>query len=214
MPRAGLTRERVVAEAARLADEVGYERLTAAAVAARFGVRLPSLYKHVDGLDALRRFVTLLALRELGDELRRAAVGRSGSVALRALAHRYRDYAHRHPGRYAATLHSPDPSDEALSAAAEAILEVVFAVLSGYGLSGADLVDATRVLRSGLHGFVSLEAAGGFGMPQDVDRSFELLVTALDTAFEDWNASAAARSRPRVAAATQRRKPRRRPSLS
>ena len=64
---------------------------------------------------------------------------------------------------------------------------VVFAVLSGYGLSGVDLVDATRILRSALHGFVSLETAGGFGMPQDVGRSFDLLVAGVDAAFKNWS---------------------------
>jgi AcrR family transcriptional regulator len=46
MPRVGLTHERVVAEAAVVADEVGLESLTLAAVAKRVGVAIPSLYKH------------------------------------------------------------------------------------------------------------------------------------------------------------------------
>lgn len=193
MPRAGLSPERVVTEAADVADELGYAELTLAAVATRFGVRLPSLYKHVDGLEGLRRGVTLLALRELGSELGRAAIGKSASEALHALADAYRAYARRHPGRYAATLRAPDPGDAQHQAAADAILDVVFAVLAGYGLTGANLVDATRALRSTLHGFASLEAAGGFGMPQDVDRSFRLLVGGLDAALASWQTFAAVR---------------------
>jgi hypothetical protein len=30
-----------------------------------------------------------------------------------------------------------------------------------------------------LHGFVSLEASGGFGLPDDVDESFETLIDVL-----------------------------------
>jgi len=186
VPRVGLTPERVVEAAADIADEVGYDELTLAAVAARFDVRLPSLYKHVDGVAALRVGLAALAVRELGDELRGAAVGKSTGDALRAMADRYRAYALGHPGRYGATLKAPDPADEELVAANEAILEVVFAVLSGYGLGDEDLVDATRIVRSALHGFVSLEAAGGFGMPSDVERSFERLVSGLDTALRGW----------------------------
>ncbi len=186
MPRAGLTQDRVVAEAARVADEVGYDRLTLAAVAARFDVRLPSLYKHVEGLDGLRGRLSALAVREMGDELRRAAVGKSGGDALGGIADGYRAWAHRHPGRYTATLRAPDPDDEELVAASESVLEVVFAVLSGYGLRGDDAVDAARIVRSALHGFVSLEMAGGFGMPRDVDRSFDRLVSGLDAALEGW----------------------------
>ncbi|HJY03666.1 MAG TPA: TetR family transcriptional regulator, partial [Streptosporangiaceae bacterium] len=51
MPRAGLTEARVVDEAEQMADEVGLSGLTLAALADRLGVRYPSLYKHVDGMD-------------------------------------------------------------------------------------------------------------------------------------------------------------------
>ncbi len=50
MPRAGLTPDRIISEAATVADEVGLDRLTLAAVAHRCGVSLPGLYKHVSGL--------------------------------------------------------------------------------------------------------------------------------------------------------------------
>ena len=39
-------------------------------------------------------------------------------------------------------------------------------------------------LRSALHGFVSLETSGGFGLPVNIDHSFDRLVDALITAFE------------------------------
>ena len=59
MPRAGLNTDRVVAEAAELADEVGLDQLTLAALAARLGVRQPSLYKHVASVDALQRLISM-----------------------------------------------------------------------------------------------------------------------------------------------------------
>ena len=37
-----------------------------------------------------------------------------------------------------------------------------------------------RIVRAALHGFVALEAGGGFGMPLPVDDTFERLVAALD----------------------------------
>ena len=50
------------------------------------------------------------------------------------------------------------------------------AVLRGFGLPDDRTVDAVRTARSALHGFVMLEAGGGFGMPDSVDRSFEALL--------------------------------------
>ena len=49
--RPRLTADRVVAEAAALADERGIQALSLSPLAERLGVRVPSLYKHVGGLD-------------------------------------------------------------------------------------------------------------------------------------------------------------------
>ena len=55
MPRAGLTPEGIVTEAALLADRDGLGALTLADLAAHLGVRSPSLYNHLDGLPDLAR---------------------------------------------------------------------------------------------------------------------------------------------------------------
>ena len=152
----------------------------------RSGPAEPSLYKHVQGLDGLQQRIAVLAMAELGRAMADGAMGRATGDALRGLADRYRAYAVAHPGRYAATLRTPAADDEELTAGSEVTLWVAFAVLEGYGITGNDAIDATRMIRSALHGFVVLEAAGGFGMPQDVDRSFRRLVDALDHALEVW----------------------------
>ncbi|MFC8850115.1 MULTISPECIES: TetR/AcrR family transcriptional regulator [unclassified Micromonospora] len=186
MPRAGLNQQVVVREAARLADEVGLHQLTLAALAGRLGVALPSLYKHVKGADALTQKLAALATAELAAALTAAAAGRAGGDALRAVAAAYRDYARRHPGRYPAAQRVPDARDPDHVAASDRAVGAIYAILRGYGLGGDDAVDATRTLRSALHGFVTLEAAGGFGLPRDLDRSYDRLVAGLDEAFRSW----------------------------
>jgi AcrR family transcriptional regulator len=186
MPRAGLSVEVIVAEAARLVDEVGYDRLTLAAVAEHFSVAVPSLYKHVAGIDDLQQLLAVRAVRELGASVQAAAVGRARGDALRGMAAAYRAYARAHPGRYAATLRAPRPGHAEHEAASEELLATVFAILGGYGLEGDDAVDAARTVRAALHGFTTLEMAGGFGLPRDVERSFARLVDALDTALGGW----------------------------
>ncbi|MGA8679091.1 MAG: TetR-like C-terminal domain-containing protein [Acidimicrobiales bacterium] len=186
MPRAGLSEDRVVEEAERLADEVGLARLTLAALAERLGVRQPSLYKHITGMEGLQRSIAIRAQVELTDVLARAAVGRWREDAIVAMAHAYRDWAHKHPGRYTASQGAPAAGDTDHLAAALSAVEVVADVLYGFDLRGDDAIDAIRALRSALHGFVSLEAAGGFGLPLDVDRSFDRLVRGMVTAFSNW----------------------------
>ena len=48
---------------------------------------------------------------------------------------------------------------------------------------GADLIHAIRMWRAACHGLASLEAAGGFGLPESVDITFGHLIDALDAAF-------------------------------
>lgn len=180
MARQGLDRARVVETAARLADAEGLAALTLARVAADLGVRTPSLYNHVGGLEDLRGGVAVLGLRELTDALRRAAVGRSGADGLHALAAAYRAYAGDHPGRYAAgAVAAPAAGDDEHAAVAAEAVAVISAVLSAWDLGAEDAVHAVRAVRSALHGFVALEAGGGFGLDVDVDESYRRLVAGL-----------------------------------
>jgi AcrR family transcriptional regulator len=188
MPRIGLTAERVVVEAGAVADEVGLDRLTLAAVAQRFGVSVPSLYKHVKGLDGLNRDLSVYAVRELHDALARVAVGRSGRDALNAIAAAYRAYAHAHPGLVEASVRAPAPDDAEHARVAGDIIAMLAAALSEYKLDEPDLIDAIRMLRATMHGFVTLEIAGGFGIPQSVDATFTRLIDSLDAAYRSWPA--------------------------
>jgi AcrR family transcriptional regulator len=178
-----LSEDRVVVEAERIADEVGLSRLTLAALAESLGVRQPSLYKHIDGMDALQRSIAIRAKAELADVLGRAAVGKSGDDAIRALASTYRRWAIEHPGRYSATVRAPEPADTDDQAASAAVVGVVLDILDGYDIHGTDAIDATRAIRSTLHGFISLESASGFGLPLDINRSFDRLVDGLIVAL-------------------------------
>ena len=66
-----------------------------------------------------------------------------------------------------------------MRAAAGDAVDVVLAILRGYGLEGDDAIHAARAVRSALHGFVALEAGGGFGIPVDLDESYARMVAAL-----------------------------------
>ncbi len=167
-----------------IADADGLAGVTLARVAAGLDVRAPSLYNHVAGRDALLRLVALRGMRALDGVLRDAAVGRSGRDALVAIAHAYRAFARENPGLYAATVRAPAADDAELLAAAARPVEVLVTVLAAWGFEGELAVHHVRVVRSALHGFVSIEAGGGFGLPLDLDESFERLVETLVAGLE------------------------------
>ncbi|WP_405883421.1 WHG domain-containing protein [Streptomyces sp. NBC_01136] len=189
MARAGLTADRVVAAAADLADEVGFENVTLSALARQFGVKDASLYSHVKNVRELRSRIALLAAGEMIDRIATAVAGRAGKDALVAFAGAYREYALERPGRYAATHIPLDQLDATLAAESDAYrrtAEITYGMLRAYGLSEPDLTDAVRLLRSTFHGFCTLEANGGFGAPRDVQASWERALDALHTALEHW----------------------------
>jgi AcrR family transcriptional regulator len=180
MPRAGLDAQAVVVAAAELADADGLEHVTLAGLASRLGVRAPSLYAHIGGLADLRQRIAARGAFELTAELQAAAAGRAGGDALLAIANAYRAYALAHPGTYEALQRAPELNDPDSEAAARRLVDVVLAVLRGYGLEGDNAIHGVRIVRAALHGFVTLEAVGGFGLPLPIDESFERLVAALD----------------------------------
>jgi AcrR family transcriptional regulator len=175
--RPGLSPERLVETALAIVDEEGPEALTLARVAQRTRVAPPSLYKHVNGLPALHRLVRLRVLDELGDALREATIGRAGEQAIWALATAYRGYLRAHPNRHA--LVEVASADPAVRAASDRVAEVARAAVRGYRLSGSAEVHAVRCVRAAVHGFVRLEAIGGFGLREDVDDTFEHLLAML-----------------------------------
>lgn len=184
MPRAGLDRAAVLRAATAIADAQGLHGLTLARLAKELEVKTPSLYNHVESLGALRRELALAGMREANLRMTRAAVGLARVDALVALGRAYRAFAADHPGLYAASLQAAPPEDEALTQAGDEIVATVLAVLAGYGLEGDDALHATRGLRAIIHGFVSLEAAGGFGLALDCGESLDRLLRAFAQGLE------------------------------
>jgi AcrR family transcriptional regulator len=179
----GLDADALVAAVGRIADAEGLKAATISRVAADLQVRPPSLYNHVANHAALMRLLAIESIEELGAAITGAAVGRSREDAIRAVAVAYRAYALEHPGRYTSTVRAPDPDDAEAQTAAAAAIEPIVAVLAGWDIEGDDAVHLVRVIRSALHGFVSIEMGGGFGLPLDLDHSFDLLVDGLVAAI-------------------------------
>jgi AcrR family transcriptional regulator len=189
MARAGLTAERLIEAGAELADEVGFDQATLSALARRFDVKVASLYSHLKNSQDLRTGIALLALEELADRAAEALAGRAGKDALTALANTYRDYAREHPGRYAAAQFRLDPQAAAASAGIRHS-QLTRAVLRGYDLTEPDQTHAVRLLGSVFHGYVALEAAGGFShSAPDSQESWSRSLDALDALLRNWPAS-------------------------
>lgn len=177
--RAGLDVQSVIQAAADLADQEGIEEMTLAMLASRLGIRTPTLYHYVNGLDGLRQNLALQGKRELARVIGIAIMGRSGSDAVEAMAIAYRAFAHTHPGLYAAAQRASMPEDTAMREAEAEVVGIVLRVVAPSEAERDASIHMVRLLRSILHGFVSLEMNGGFGLPQDIDETFRRLVLTM-----------------------------------
>jgi AcrR family transcriptional regulator len=183
MPRKRpLDQAAVVKAAAHLLNREGVEALTLGRLARQLGVQPPSLYNHVAGLAGLQRELARLNLRQLAERLEAVAIGRSGAAGFTAVAQAYRAYIKENPGLYLNSLRASRQArtpDSELLAAEERVVRIVLAMLAPLGVRGADAIHAARGLRSAVHGFTTLEIAGGFGLPVDLDESFARLIGML-----------------------------------
>ena len=167
---------RVIEVALTLADQHGFEAVTLGEVAGALGIRVPSLYNHISGLAGLRSEMSLWASRKLLEETRTAAVGKSGRAAIMSISNAYRAFAQAHPGVYPTVLRAPSKEEPAHAEIAVIWVDLLARVLAHYNQNEEDTLHTIRAWRSVMHGFISLEVAGGFGMPLDRDESFRRLI--------------------------------------
>lgn len=195
--KAGLTKDDVIDAAVVVVDRHGLDGLTVARVAAELGIRSPSIYHHIDGLDGLRHEVAVVGVRRLAERFQQRIDGHSGLPALRELASAFREFAQDHPGLYEAAQPATSlDADRALYDAAPQAFDAVVNEMETLGLSPEDQVDVIRSVRAALHGFIALERRPGYGRPEEVDQSFERMLDLLEGGIRDLLATQAADERP------------------
>ena len=172
----------IVAVGREILARDGLDGLTMAEVAARVGVRAPSLYKRVSGRSELVRLVAEDVVAELHRELEAAARTGDPATDLRALADALRSFAHRDPhGHGLLFLPMPDemaPDPELVAAAAAPVLRVC------EELVGPDeALNAARTVTAWASGFLRMELSGGFQLGGSVDEAFAFGVGLLARAL-------------------------------
>ncbi|HEV8489749.1 MAG TPA: WHG domain-containing protein [Candidatus Limnocylindrales bacterium] len=182
--RARTTNDAVFAAGRELLEAGGLDALTMQAVAARVGIRAPSLYKRVANRSALIAAIAEHAIDEQGREIAAVVRGDDPVEDLRRMARAYRAFAHRAPQAYQLTFRSlaPDarPPVEASARAAAPLLAV-----TGRLVGPERALEAARLVTAFVHGFVSMELAGAFRLGGDVDAAYRFGVDAIVRGLAD-----------------------------
>ncbi|MNJ60432.1 hypothetical protein D3C77_561640 [compost metagenome] len=148
-------------------------------MAQKLGIRPPSLYNHIEGLNGLRKVMALDSLEQLENAMIAAITGNNGDVALTMMAKAYVEFARERPGLYEAMLYAPGAEDEELRHAGDGVNRLVTSVIQeAYDLDDEQAMHASRGFRSLLHGFASLEQQGSFGIPFEVNDSIQYNIKA------------------------------------
>lgn len=161
----------IVVAARELLESDGLAGLTMNAVAARVGVRAPSLYKRVEGRDRLIQLVAEATLTELADRL-------EAETDVAGLATAFRAFGHEHPAAFRLVM-TPGAgvpvAGQSFGVTATAPILRVAAELVGEEHALA----AARTLTAWAAGFVTMELNGGFRMGGDVDEAWEYGVSRI-----------------------------------
>ena len=168
-------RAQIVAAARAILETEGPDALTMRSVAARLGIRAPSLYKHVADKEELEALLIAEALRGMGEALRAAMAELPPRAArrrvLHAIAGGYRAWALAHPHLYRLATEGELPRDRLPDG-----LEVW---TSEPLVRAAGSQDRARATWAFAHGMTILELDGRFPPDADLDRAWAAGIDAL-----------------------------------
>ncbi len=165
------TLDQIVGAGRALLETGGPAALTMQAVAARVGVRAPSLYKRVRDREDLLGLVAAATADELVQRLGAA------DDTLTGVACTYRSFAHDHPEGFRLLL-SGGADAEAMARVSAPVLRVA------EGLVGsAQALEAARLVTAWATGFISMELAGAFRLGGDLESAFEFGLARLSVAL-------------------------------
>lgn len=169
---------RLIETARQMIESDGLEALSLSKLANAFGVKAPSLYKHVASKNALLKAVNLLTIQELINTLsQQATLATQPIEKLVNVALAYRIYAHNHPMAYAlafSTTLSESRPDEDLLVAMVLPLQAMMAEIAGE----ANALTALRGIFALIHGYVLLEINQQLRRGGDLAATYEQVVRA------------------------------------
>jgi AcrR family transcriptional regulator len=164
-------RREIVAAARRILERNGEQALTMRGLAAKLGIKAPSLYKHFPDKQAVELELIVIAFEETADVFE-TAFRRDPSSPVEALANAYRSYARAHPHLYRLMTDRPLPRErlpEGVEARAGAPLLQVMGSPA-----------AARAAWGMAHGLVMLEINDRFPADADVDAAWAAGIAAME----------------------------------
>jgi AcrR family transcriptional regulator len=160
-------RDEILDVAVAVLEDEGPDALTMRELAARMGIRAPSLYKHVRDKDDIVAGVQEKALIDMARHLASAGPG------LGALADAYRSWARAHPRLYELATRRPLARDRIAPGVESAAAAPIVAAAGGDE-------HLARALWALAHGLVDLELSDRFPPGADLDATWRTALAGFE----------------------------------
>lgn len=179
MPKTKIDKELVIKEAAHMVNQTGIENLSLKTLALQLGVKSPSLYNHIEGLDDLKYQLMLYGWKELENKIIQAVIGFSGYDAIRVICYAFYEYAIENQGVFSTMLWYNQFENEQMKEVTSEMFSIFFKITKSLNISQDNCIHLVRMFRSFLEGFALLENHNAFGNTQTIKDSFELSINIL-----------------------------------
>tara|TARA_B100001250_G_C19628782_1_gene712793 strand:+ start:154 stop:732 length:579 start_codon:yes stop_codon:yes gene_type:complete len=182
--RIGISKSNVVETAFDLLEETqNIQLVSMTAVAARLGIRVQSLYAHIDGTVGLQRELALRSLKKLAQHLNQAAIGVAGIDAIRAVLKAKFDFALEHPAAFKASIYPPG-NDAQIKEAIEQVNYPMHKILQDTGVQESMIIHWSRLVLSAIYGYSALHQNGQLTLPVSTKESIDYIITVLVTEID------------------------------
>lgn len=179
MARIGIDKNLIISRAAQMANEVGIENITLKMLADDLGIKSPSLYNHIAGLEDLKRQLMIYGWKQMEERILQSAIGIAGYEAIKAGCYAFYEYAIENPGVFNAMLwYNKFQSTENMEATS-GLFTILVKITSSLNISEENCNHIIRTLRGFLEGFSLLVNNGAFGNPISIADSFEISLNVL-----------------------------------
>ena len=173
-----LTQEKIFAATKELAADIGIRNITFPKLAEVLDIKYPSLYNHFKNMAELKLTYTETLIDELTEILSTKLAGLHGAVALKTYCDVYIDFAFANASVYELLINVPQTHSASHNEKNIHLNQLIQQILTeDYPLTEAEVIHKGRMLRSLLHGYISLRFKGYFqALTVSAEESYQAMI--------------------------------------
>lgn len=184
--RRNLSQAKILQATRDLAKEIGMSQITFPKLAASLNIKYPSLYNHFKNMGEVKFVLTKELIDQLKERLLSGLVGKSGPDALRTYCQLYHDFAFENASVYELLINIPHSHSEVLIEKNMELNRILQKIMAYYPLDEVSILNKSRMLRSMLHGYISMRFLGYFqNNLSPADDSYHVMVEEFISLLEE-----------------------------